>query len=148
MGKRCFKYFKTSFLENENLICMYISYWGNLNLHIDVHEIIFSSPSSFGKYFCSSCIFMLRFNLSYSLSPIANLLVFSSMAHSFLRFSFANGLRGLSDIKVFLAFYSWFILSFSSHLSSAYSCRCALHIYIVFITHLYPLVIVHTYPLI
>ena len=34
-----------------------------------MHEIIFSSPSSFGKYYCSSCIFMLRFNLSHSLSP-------------------------------------------------------------------------------
>ena len=86
MGKRCFKYFKTSFHENENLICMYISYWGNLNLHIDVHEIIFSSPSSFGKYYCSSCIFMLRFNLSHSLPPIAYTLVFPSMVHFFSGF--------------------------------------------------------------
>ena len=58
-----FKHVKP-YLGNENLICMYMSYWGNLNLHIDVPEIIFSSPSTFLKYYCSSSFFIQWFNLS------------------------------------------------------------------------------------
>ena len=85
------KYFKT-YLENENLICMYMSYWGNLNLHIDVHEIIFSSPSTFRKYYCSSSLFMPWFNPSLSLSDrhthsISRVLSFSQV-HAFASVSF------------------------------------------------------------
>ena len=131
----------STYLENKNLICMYMSYWGNLNLHIDVHEIIFSSPSTFGKYYCSSSLFMPWFNPSLSLSEththsISRVLSFPQV-HAFASVSFVNGLRVLSNIQVFLAFYSWFIPSFSSHLSHTYFYRrCAL-IFISNLLHLY-----------
>ena len=132
------KYFKTH-LENEILICMYMSYWGNLNLHIDVHEIIFSSPSTFWKYYCSSSLFMPWFNPSlyltntHTLFLSCSVVLWSTNSTCFCVRFFLNGLRVLSNIQVFLAFYSWFIPSFSSHLSHTFFYRrCAL----IFISNL------------
>ena len=76
----------STYLENKNLICMYMSYWGNLNLHIDVHEIIFSSPSTFGKYYCSSSLFMPWFNPSLSLSETHTLYLSCSVFPSYTCF--------------------------------------------------------------